>query len=81
MAACGWLLFDDAFPLFTTALLDDERVASAMAWPLWPSYIILPVGFGLAALRFAAQAVQAFVALVSGRTLQRVTPDIAEGVE
>jgi C4-dicarboxylate transporter DctQ subunit len=69
------------FPLFVTALMEDERVPSAMSWPLWPSYLILPIGFGLAALRFAVQAAQACIAISSGQSLKRPAPGIAEGVE
>lgn len=68
-------------PLFITAVVDDERVPSAMAWPLWPSYAVLPIGFGLAAARFAAQAGQAWLAVVSGAGLPKPAPGSTEALE
>jgi TRAP-type C4-dicarboxylate transport system permease small subunit len=44
------------FPL-VQAWVDEERTPGDN-WPLWPSYAIVPIGFGLLALRFLIQCAE-----------------------
>jgi TRAP-type C4-dicarboxylate transport system permease small subunit len=65
-------------PLVFTAIAGDERIPSEPSWPMWPSYVILPAGFALLALRFATQGIRALLAFVRGEPPERMDHGPAE---
>lgn len=54
---------------FGSSFEASDVLAGVIPWPMWPSYVLVPVGAGLMAVRLALHLVHAVVSLVSGREL------------
>lgn len=52
------------FSVFWEALIHNEAIPGIIAWPLWPSHLLVPLGFGAVCLRLALQLLQDVLAVV-----------------
>lgn len=54
---------------FWSAFEAADVLGGAIPWPVWPSYVLVPIGAGLMAFRLALHLANAVAALVAGREL------------
>lgn len=54
---------------FWSAFEASDVLAGAIPWPMWPSYVLVPVGAGLMAFRLVLHLVNAIASLVVRREL------------
>jgi TRAP-type C4-dicarboxylate transport system permease small subunit len=54
------------FGLFLEAWETNQALPGVVAWLRWPSYVVIPIGFGLLSLRLLVQILQSIVGAATG---------------
>lgn len=54
------------FDRFLSAIISGDVIAGLVPWPTWASYVLVPIGAGMLALRMVVHAIACVVALATG---------------
>jgi TRAP-type C4-dicarboxylate transport system permease small subunit len=67
--------------LFWTAWAQNEVLPGIIAWPRWPSFLLVPMGFGLAVLRLLLQLRRDLMVAAGTATIEPAPIGPGRGVE